>query len=160
MTTATVMAWHFTKDGMLRDGRPVPAVGEWLKHEGDVVICQSGLHASLRLRDALNYAPYGRVELHRVQCAEVIALQADKLVCRRRRIVATLPAKETDHVLRLFARVCALLVADKWDAPEIVTRYLWSGDESIRAAAWDAARAAARDEQNDLLTTMIMEGRP
>lgn len=41
----TVKAWHFT-NGKLRDGGPVPAVGETLIHEGPVVMCESGLHAS------------------------------------------------------------------------------------------------------------------
>jgi hypothetical protein len=33
--------YHFTSD-KLRDGRPIPAIGEWLEHIGPIVPCQSG----------------------------------------------------------------------------------------------------------------------
>jgi hypothetical protein len=151
-----VLAWHFTAD-TLRDGRPIPPVGEWLIHNGKVEMCARGLHASRSALDALQYAPGGT--LHRVECEGIVAEDSDKLVCRRRRIVATICESRMDQVLRAFARRCALDVIDKWDAPEVVRRYLETGDESIRAAAraaaldaaldaaraaaWDAARAAA-----------------
>ena len=62
---------------------------------------------------------------------------------------AVLP-KET---LREFARWCALQVIDLWDAPDVVRRYLETGDETLRdasqsaalSAAWDAALSAAWD---------------
>ena len=47
-------------------------------------------------------------------------------------------------VYRAFALEEALRVAHLWVAPPIVLRYLRTGDESIRVAAEDAARAAAR----------------
>lgn len=34
----TVRAYHFVAE-TLRDGAPIPADGEWLTHDGDVVIC-------------------------------------------------------------------------------------------------------------------------
>ena len=49
-------AWHFVGE-MLRDGRPVPPDGEWLVHDGKLVMCESGYHASEQLLDALYYAP-------------------------------------------------------------------------------------------------------
>lgn len=51
-----MIAFHFTGPA-LRDGRPIPAIGEWLVHDGPVAICNSGLHASRHPRDALEYAP-------------------------------------------------------------------------------------------------------
>ena len=44
----TINAWHFVGD-CLRDGRPIPADGEWLIHKGPVEICASGRthHAQL-----------------------------------------------------------------------------------------------------------------
>lgn len=39
-------AYHFVGE-TLRDGRPVPADGEWLEHDGKIIMCEAGLHASL-----------------------------------------------------------------------------------------------------------------
>ena len=153
-----IRAYHFVGD-TLRDGRPIPADGEWLVHGGEVVMCESGLHASRDPFDALQYAP-GPV-LCLVECEGIVSEDKDKLVCRRRKIIARFDATDT---LRAFARWCALSVIHKWDAPQVVRDYLTTGDESLRdvaraaawgatwdaeraatelAAAWDAARAAA-----------------
>lgn len=139
--TAPVLAWHFVGN-TLRDGRPVPPDGEWLVHDGRVEMCHSGLHASRHPFDALQYAP-GSI-LCWVECDDVVSEDGDKLVCRRRRIVAR---RDMTDALRAFARGEAARVLHLWEAPEVVRRYLESGDESLRAAAraaaWDAARAAA-----------------
>ena len=137
----SVMGWHFTAE-TLRDGRPIPAVGEWLIYEGEVVMCESGLHASRKALHALDYAP--SLICHRVECDDIVAEDDTKLVCRRRRIAGTMDADRTDAILSRFSRQCALSVIDKWNAPDIVRRYLVTGDETIRTAAGDAAWAAAR----------------
>ena len=135
--------YHFTSD-KLRDGRPIPAVGEWLNHEGQIVMCKSGLHASAHPFDALKYAP-GNL-LHKVILQDIVEEEDDKVVAHSRKIIATIDATE---LLRKFARQQALSVIHLWDAPEIVKEYLETGNEELRAvvrdAAWDAARAAARD---------------
>ena len=127
------LAWHFVGE-TLRDGSPIPANGEWLEYSGPVVMCESGLHASTDPFDALQYAP-GPI-LCRVEVDGVVQRHNDKLVCSRRRIVAR---RDVTDMLRLFARQCASDVLHLWAAPEIVVRYLATGDESIRAAASDAA---------------------
>lgn len=136
-----IRAYHFV-GYTLRDGRPVPSDGEWLTHEGEAVMRESGLHASRDPFDALQYAP-GPV-LCLVDCDDVVDEGDDKLVCRRRRIVARFDATD---LLRAFARECALDVVHLWYAPQVVVDYLRSGDDSLRdaarAAAWAAARAAA-----------------
>jgi len=134
----STLAWHFVGDA-LRDGRPVPADGEWLVHTGEAVMCESGLHASLDPFDALTYAP-GNI-LCRVECDDVVEHGRDKLVCRRRMIVRRIDATE---LLRAYARWCALSVIHLWDAPAVVREYLDTGDESKR----DAARATQRAEFN------------
>lgn len=152
----SVLAWHFAGDA-LWDGRPVPPDGEWLVHDGDVVPRESGLHASERIIDALKYAPgktICRVELR----GDIQRHGGDKIVGRKRRILWRVNG---ELLLREFARQCALDVIHLWDAPEVVRRYLETGDESIRAiaraaacdvalaaacdVAWDAVRAAAWD---------------
>jgi hypothetical protein len=134
---SSILAWHFTGD-TLRDGSPIPPVGEWLRYEGKVVMCESGLHASVHPFDALHYAP-GPI-LHRVECRDVVETQSDKIVCRERRIISSMDATE---MLRYFARMQALSVVHLWDAPDVVLDYLMTRDGAIRAAARDAARAAA-----------------
>ena len=52
-----IKGWHFHNGKTLRDGRPLPTLGAWLVHKGPIVICESGLHYSERLIDALRYAP-------------------------------------------------------------------------------------------------------
>jgi hypothetical protein len=133
----SVRAYHFVGDTLL-DGRPVPADGEWLEHDGPIVICVSGLHASRRPWHALTYAP-GPV-LCVVEVEGIEAERRDKLVARRRRIVRRVDL--TDD-LRAFARQCALDVIHLWDAPDAVRRYLETGDASLREAAWNAAWDAA-----------------
>jgi len=133
--------YHFTGD-TLRNGESIPPVGKWLKHKGELVPCESGLHASEHPIDALNFAP-GHM-MHRVVLRGKVIPNGnpvDKVCARERKIVATINA---DKMCRAFARRVALAVIDKWDAPKIVLDYLRTGDESLREAAWYSASASAR----------------
>ena len=49
----------------------------------------------------------------------------------------------SEFEMRKFARLCAQDVLHLWDAPEIVKRYLETGDENIRENARAAANTAA-----------------
>ena len=139
--------YHFTND-TLRNGEPIPKVGEWLEFLGELVPCPSefdlargagGLHASEHPFDALSFASGNR--LHRVELGDQIVQHGspvDKVVSNRRKIVASIDAED---VLRRFD----LRVALDWkDAPAIVRDYLETGDESKRDAAWAAAWAKYR----------------
>lgn len=135
----TITGYHFTAD-TLRDGQPIPPVGKWIVHDGEVVPCQSGLHCSEHPMDALEYAP-GPM-LHRVELRGGLQPHGDpvdKWVGRERRIVASIDATE---LLRALARWCAAQVADLWDAPEVVRQYQTTDDESLQANPWAAAMAA------------------
>jgi hypothetical protein len=127
------LAWHFVGD-TLRDGRPVPADGVTLKQEGPIVLCESGLHASVHMLDALGCAPGAMV--CRVELTGTILDDGDKLVASARTILWRMDATD---VLQAFARRCALDVIHLWDAPEVVRTYLETGDETLRAAAITAA---------------------
>jgi len=140
--------YHFT-GSTLRDGSPIPEPGVWLKHDGPVIPCKSGLHASEHPFDALAYAP-GNL-LHKVRLRGNITPHGnpvDKYCASERRIVATIDA---ECVMRSFARRVALDAVKRYwlEAPEVVVEYLKTGDETKRAAAWDAARAAAEDAAVD-----------
>ena len=130
-------AWHFIGD-TLRDGRPVPADGITLRHDGPLLMCRSGLHASLHPWDALKYAPGSTLCL--VEAGGETEHEPDKLVCMERTIIARMGA---EPLLRYFARQQALSVVHLWNAPQEVLDYLM-GDDDARDATRDAARAAAR----------------
>ena len=132
-------AYHFVKD-TLRDGTPIPKDGEWLEVPPPLEMCKRGLHASLHPMDACQYAP-GPI-LCLVECEGEILHQIDKICCSRRKIIARFDATD---LLRADARASALSVIDKWKepVPDVVLRYLQTGDEAIRSAAWSAAQSAA-----------------
>jgi hypothetical protein len=130
--------YHFTSD-KLRYGRRIPAIGKWLKHDGKVKLCSSGLHASPTAYDALSYAP-GQM-LHRVHMRGIAGREEDKVVGSARKIVSTIDATA---LLRLFARKQALSCIHLWDCPDITKQYLETGDEGLRYAAHSAAHSAAQ----------------
>lgn len=170
------LGWHFTRGNKLRDGRPVPAIGEVLRHEGPIEICRSGLHCSERLIDALRYAP--GATLHQVRFGVDVLRESDKLVSRERVILRTLPQNETLLVLVEFAQWCARRAAWSakrvaWEAAagrEAAWRAAWEAAEAAREAAWraawareavvwaraaEAARAAEKETQNAKLTELV-----
>ena len=162
---ATDYYWHFATvddDGTPRlnhgDGREI-RVGKTLTVEGEPVLCKHGLHASTCVMDALRYAQGNNFALCLVTLGGTILHDMDKSVATERTVVAMLDVDATDALLREFARWCALQVAHLWSAPEIVRRYLETGDETIRDAArgaardaaWDAAGVAAGAAQNEWL---------
>lgn len=132
-----VLAYHFTNGYALRDGQPL-VVGKEYVFDGKPVMCDCGYHASRHVFDALQHAPGSVLSL--VECRGVEDEDKEKLVCRSRAVIATIDATE---LLRAFARAEALRVVHLWDAPEIVVRYLKTGDEAIRDAARNAVRDAA-----------------
>ena len=160
MTNKQVIgAWHWVvkgKDGKLklRDGRHIPAVGVPLVHEGEVEMCESGLHASRRVIDALGYIPDGATVLCRVRCEDVVEEQDDKLVCRKRTVLWFHDCEKVLHEAACRFAEHALTIAGikgdgnnaSWNA--IRAKRLWLKGEATDAelkAAWDAATYAARE---------------
>jgi hypothetical protein len=130
-------AYHFVGK-TLRDGRPIPPNGVWLEEQLPLKMCKHGLHASKHVADAIGYAP--DVTLCLVELDGEIIEGADKVVAPRRRILARFDATE---LLWEDARASALSVMHLWNAPDVVRRYLVSGDEALREEARAAAAAAA-----------------
>ena len=171
--------WHFsTADRCLRygDGREIVA-GQTLKVEGPLRMCECGLHACERLIDALQYAPGAYVWF--VELSGEVLHGSDKSVATERTAMWGYDATE---VLKEFSRRVALEAVQKhWDEakfgafPDVVKKWLETGDESLRFAAWSAARSAARSAaesaaesaawsatrstHNEVLTDMIIAGR-
>ena len=176
------MAWHWVvkgKDGKLRlrDAREVPAVGEALIHEGEVEMCESGLHASRRVIDALGYIPDGATVLCRVKCEDVVDEQDDKLVCRQRTVVWLHDCEKVLHEAACRFAEHALTIAGikddgsnaSWNAIHTKRRWLKgeATDDELAAAmdaagyaaraAADAAWAAERDWQEAELIKLLKE---
>jgi hypothetical protein len=142
MAKSAKVYYHFT-GAILRDGKPIPAIGEWLVFDGVPVPCECGLHASPDAFDALQYAPGNT--LHKVVLGGKVVKHGepiDKVAAQKRKIIATIDA---EPIMRLFARRVALDVIHLWNAPVVVKEYLETGDPAKRDAARDAAWGAARD---------------
>jgi hypothetical protein len=137
-------AWHFV-GSTLRDGRSVPEDGELLKFDGKPILCEQGLHFSVHPFDALQYAPGETLCL--VECGGVVVMGNDKGVCAERTIITRMDATP---LLRYFARRQALSVLHLYPGePQQCVLDFLAGDDSARAAARDAARAAAWNAAGD-----------
>lgn len=138
------LGWHFTLGDKLRDGRPVPPIGETLVHEGEIQIRQSGLHCSKRLIDALGYAP--GATLHQVRFGGEVQFEEDKLVSRERTILRTLPQEYMLPVLVEFSAWCAERAAAEaaaWAAVKAEAEEAKAAARAAKAAGWATAWAAA-----------------
>jgi len=124
------------------DGRKV-RVGTTHTVEGKPVLCEFGLHASERLIDALRYAPGSTLYL--VDISGMIVAGKDIIAGTKRKYLARFDAEK---LLREFARKQALIHIEKirpyTDEYDLIVEYLETGKESLRSAAWSAARSAAR----------------
>ena len=136
-------AWYFSNgDRRLRHGDERTIIlGETHEVSGEIEMCKNGLHASKKLMDAIYYAP-GTI-VYRVELSGEIKKGEDKLVAQKRTYLSG--GIDVSETLRKFARMCALDVVGIWEAPDIVIRYLTTGDKSTRASAFDAAWAVASD---------------
>ena len=99
-----ILAWHFLPAvGRLSHDDPRPVVvGKTLHHKGPVACCESGLHASISLIDALSHR-CGSV-LCRVECWGKMSTQSDKLAAQHRKCLAM---ADITPQLRPFAVLCA-----------------------------------------------------
>lgn len=137
----TIRAWHFLRaDRRLRFGtQEIVEPGKTIRVDCQPVLCRMGLHASKRALDALSHAP-GPI----VCCVDVggtVVHAEDKLAATERTVLWMYDATD---VLRHFGRLCALDVIHLWDTPDVVVRFLRTGDQSLRAASRDAVRDAVR----------------
>lgn len=134
------LGWHFStleKKLGYDDGRPIKA---GITHSVDCEpqLCEVGLHAAKFVLDAARYAP--GAYLWRVQLDGDIVHGDDKSCATKRKYLYGFNAEK---MLQLFARQCALDVIHLWNAPDIVKKYLESGDEALRMGARNAALGAA-----------------
>ena len=163
-----VTGWHFAGK-TLRDGRPLPRKGDTLKHDGDVVPCKSGLHASKRAIDALQYFPGPMMAQVRLSGTIVPhGNPVDKYAASERENLTDYV--DATRVLHEFACWCATQALDREEAAgrkvdprsreAVRVKMAWldgkatdkelaaakaAAGAAAGAAAWDAAGAAAWD---------------
>ena len=146
--------WFSKQDCKLQygDGR-MAEVGVTHTVEGELVLCERGLHASKRLLDAVKYAPDSMLWLVDVDgCID----GQDKLCGRSRTYLAKFNAED---VLREFARKQALINIEKIKPHcsqknyDLIIQWLETGDMAIKSAARSAAESAA----NEILVGMIKQ---
>ena len=138
--TDSVKAWWFSEEHKLPhgDGRIIK-LGKTHKVKGEIIACANGLHASKKIIDALNYAP-GPI-IWGVELSGTIVKKEDKLCASERTYISG--GVDCSDILAKWARLCALDVIDKWDAPQVAIDFLRTGDEKLRSAAHHAAKSAA-----------------
>ncbi len=172
-TKRSILAWHFLREDCrlgYGDGRLIEA-GSTVTIEGDLVLCQRGMHGSIRALDALKYAPgpivcrvliegvdtemeveYPLRGKHVIHRAGIVS--GDDKLCGESRTVLTM-ADATD-ALQEFACWCATaaLTAERdagrepdpstWAAVEAKRRWLRNeiSDEELSAAGSAAWSAA------------------
>ena len=147
--------WHWLpEDQRLRyDSRQLVVAGETITHNGPVVMCESGLHASERAIDSLQYAP-GPI-ICRVTLGGFVAHGIDKSVASERTVLWMADATNTLHEFACRCAEDALRTAKVEDVrcwQAIETKRKWLRGEATDAeldAAWDAAWAAAWDAARD-----------
>jgi hypothetical protein len=134
-------AWWFEpKDGFLahESERRKPKVGVTHTVPGPLVLCMRGLHASVFPLDALSYAKSPNI--WRVALSGEINRGENKCCATERTYLWRLDASQ---VLGAFARKCALDVIHLWDPPDVVIKFLRTGDETLRVQAAGFAEAEA-----------------
>jgi hypothetical protein len=164
-------AWCFSKTSKkLRydDYREI-VIGVTHKVEGIPVPCAHGLHGSVKLLDALSYAPGPIIWEVELSGTIVEHRDGDKLAATERTYLRG--GIDISPTLREFARWCALSVAHLWDVSNVVRCYLQTGDENLQdaagaagAAAWAAREAvgaadgaSARSATWELQNTKLLE---
>lgn len=154
-----IKAWHFVRENkrLGYGDNNIVAPGYTYSVDGELSMCEWGLHASINPLDALNYAP-GPIVCRVVLSGDMIKGD-DKICARERTVLWMADASETLH---LFACDVAQRELDrqqhvdprsqaaidakrKWLKGEITDAELAAAWDTARGAARDAATAAARD---------------
>ena len=166
--STAILAWHFCAGWKLRDGQPL-VVGQSYHVDGPLVLCERGLHGSIRAIDALRYAPGATV--CRVELFGKTIIDDDKIVATDRRVIAAVDATRTLHEFACCVaeqtlgcygnddpRSWAAIEAKRnWLAGQITDAQLAAAGAAAGAAAWDAARAAAWDAAWAAQANMLRE---
>lgn len=143
-----MVGWYFADESRkLRYGdNRLITIGRTHRVKGDVLAGYHGLHASERAIDALISTPRTGKIVYRVKLHGKLShgFNTSCASCRTY-LSGNVDASET---LEEFARWCALQVVRLWDCPDVIKKYLETGDEEIRSKAkrltyWMRERSAS-----------------
>ncbi len=140
-------AWYFApKNNRLRYGDDrLIRVGITHRVGVEPETCERGLHASLRVIDALQYAETSI--LYRVELGGKMDHADDKIAAQSRKYLKRM---DIEKILFEFSRKAAKRNIEKIkpyttdDDYSLIIKWLDTGDQSLKGAAWSAARSAAR----------------
>jgi len=151
--TKTITGYKFiTKDMKSKDGIQAWKLGKWVKYDGKLELCKSGLHASETPLESLNYA-YGD-RWFKIEARGKINKDGAKFVASEMRLVQEIDVKK---VLIRFAIICARESLPNYEkiykddlrprqAIEATEAYLANpnkeNESAARSAAWSARSAA------------------
>jgi hypothetical protein len=169
-----VYGWHFLPaDGFIAHGefagekKKRVEVGMVYSVSTPLVICEWGLHASVKALDALGYAP-GPIATY-VRLSGEMIVGGDKMCAENREVIGMVDATDVlrefirdslvvrqPHIVSLFGKIGLVDHADAIRALDMdhaefgeIEKVVAAARAATRAAAWaaawDAARAAARD---------------
>jgi hypothetical protein len=144
-----------TSDLKSKNGVCQWVIGEWKHHDGELSMCESGLHASPTPLDSLQYT-YG--DRWFIVAAKGILgkVEGDKFVCSDMKLVQEIPVAK---VLVPFAIACALRCYGNWKKEypkdDRVEKAILAAEKCFRdpspenvEAAWSAAWSAARSAES------------
>jgi hypothetical protein len=150
--------WHFVANDrkLAHSGEPLE-LNRTYRVDGTIIPCQNGLHGSLRLINALQYAQ-GSI-LTRCRYSGTIVHQADKLAASERTPlwigdIEPILHEAACHFAETALRAAKVTDPRSWAAIEAKRAWLRGEitDKALaaaRAAAWDAAGVAAWDAAGD-----------
>ena len=132
-----------------REGNITWKLGEWQKHEGNIVPCESGFHACQEPRDAFENYIYGD-RFFIVEARGKIKKENDKFVASEMRLISEVDLKRVSVEWAIY---CASLVLSIYEkeyptdnrprkAIEAAEKWLENPNEKNRIAAKAAAAAA------------------
>lgn len=157
MTEKRILAWHFICSNRTTEyGNIQVRVGETITHDGEIQMCKSGLHASVDIMDALDYAT--DTMLCRVEIWGDVQEHEDKLVARNRKAL---------WMKNIASDLQGLAISRNkrfrgWSGKDIeltmARRACWEEQEAAEEAAVGEGRNRLKNEQRaDLLERIGVE---
>ena len=148
----TNLAYHITGKDCLPDGRPIPAVGETLRHEGGAIkLFEAGLHWSSNPMDAWQHGP--RLPdglLHLVSYGGETIIGHDRGVSTDRTILASVDLRKVCQLFawKLATEVTALSQHPR-RIPAKIEDYLRTYDEGLLEAAENEVKKMLEADKDD-----------